>query len=295
MNSSRLLSVPLLLLLLLPGSAAWCTPEEEAQRLDEEIYVLEIMRTLNLTPAQCQALIPVVEEVQTAFKARDAGIEDIWKQCKDAIEAVNKAWETRTAPDPTAKATADQAERLHRSIIEATRRAVDRAVEKAQALLTAEQRALLETPQQAELRRSNQAMYQGANSLAEYLARDIAALRQLREEDYEAARVALAMNLATRVTTTQDPGFRVVLNQALDIEDTWRRMPDAEYQRREDGLPQLLAQFLQTPEDAQVLRAPVTLADFARFLTSPYTAELLKSYQPASNATPATPQGGGGQ
>ncbi len=295
MNSSRLLLVPLLLLFLLSGSAAWCTPEEDAKRLDEELYVLDIARTLNLTQAQCQALIPVVEEIQTAFKARDAGIEDIWKQTKDAIEAVNKAWETRTAPDPTSKATADQAEGLHRSIIEATRQAVDRAAEKARAVLTAEQRALIETPQQAELRRSNQAMYQGANSLAEYLARDIAALRQLREEEYEAARVALAMNLATRVTAIQDPGFRVALNQALDLEDTWRRMPDAEFNRREDGLPELLAQFLQTPEDPQVLQAPVTLDEFLRFLTSPYTAELLKSYQPSSGGAPATPQGGGGQ
>lgn len=292
MNCSRLLA-PLLLLVLLPGATAWCTPEDDARRLDQELYLLDIARTLNLTQAQCQALLPILEEVQTAFKARDAGIEDVWMQSKDAIAAVNKAWETRTAPDPTAKATADQAGRAHQAIIKATRQAVDAAAEKARAVLTAEQRALIETPQQAELRRANQALYRGAGTLAEFLARDIAALRELRQEEYDAARVALAMNLATRVATMQDPNFRLVLNQALEIEDTWRRMPDAEYNRLEDGLPELLAQFLQTPEDAQLLRAPVTLDDCMRFLTSPYTAELLKTYTPPGAMAPTAPAGGG--
>ena len=277
-------------LLLAPGGGQALAEKSVTLQLEEDLRLLHVARTLDLSQDQVQKMVPLLQAVQERLKEQTTSDDAVWKEAQASITAVNQAWEKAQKADRTAKDEADKAAKAHQQALQATDKDIAAKAQQILGLLDkGKQLPLIETEQQQAARLENLARYEGSPSLAHYMARPIMALRRMRRNEYRVLRIAIALRLAQLVAPPNGPQFAGLVNGLLRIEDTVRRMSDADYAKYSPDLPSAIVTALRLPSEALGTQAQVTRDDFLFFVRSPRTVELLQTYKP----TP--PKGGEGQ
>lgn len=280
-------------LALLVTQVAQGAPSPAAQ-LDDDFQALRVAGIIGLTAAQATALLPLLQQAQDVLKTRQTSLDAAMARAEAPISAVNRAWERGLDARAADLAAADEAALAHSRAMDDAETALKGIGDQVMALLTDDQRALIETSEQAQVRASNRILYDGRDSLVEFIASDVALLRDVEAEEYAAARVTVAMNLATKISTVEAPDFPVIVNRVLRVGDVVRRLSDADYDALRDDLPGRVGQALELGPDMLPVDVPVRAEDFRHFLTYARTAELLQGYSPAAPA-PAPAEGGANQ
>jgi hypothetical protein len=281
-------------LLLLGRPPAWSQSLSPALQAVSDLTVLRVARTLDLRADQIAALTPVLQQAQDVAKQRQSLLDQAWAKYGDALKAVNTAVESNNRPDPQLKLQADDAAKAHQDIVEGAHGVLLGLLDEMVKVLDDGQRALIAPPHDAAKPQAGGAQPSPAANPAELMAHQIALTRRLAPNDYDTVRVALAMRLALLVVPYEDNGFPGLVTGILNVEDTVRRMSDAEFTTAQRDLPANIAKFLGLRTTAEGARPAISVDDALAFLSSPQTMALLKDYKPGQ---PPPHQGapGGGQ
>lgn len=258
---------------------------ETTVRLVESIRVLRVARTLNLSSQQIEQIQPLLAVVQEILQQEKASADELWQQASAAIEAVCEAWE---AGDPAPLAELDLANQASITYYQLRQVVDDRVAIQAgeiARLLTPAQRALIETgaQQQAE------AAAAGASGPATGIATTLNALRFVRPGDYQVLRLAVALRLAEEVLPPDHGDYYAVVREIMGLADSVRQMTDAQYAQQAPQLAAVVAESLQLIEPLPAEPLPVPLNEYLLFVSSPLTAELLKTYVAAPPAEGGRP------
>jgi hypothetical protein len=257
-------------------------------QLDDDVRVLRLADTLDLTQDQLNALQPLLKRAQEALIERDKRLDEAWKSYGDGVTAANTAGDANRLPDGAAKTQADAANKAHDDIMGDTHQALLDAANDFVQALSPDQRSRIEAPRDADLRQASIQRFHGAPSMADYMAREVAVLRRLLPDEYATVRVPMAMRLSLILVTIDDAAFAGMVSQLLGIEDTVRRMTDAEFTRYRPQLPSVIAQALRLPPTALGGGGLITEDEIISFFANPRTVEILSSFKP----TPAQPAPG---
>ncbi|MEN6641858.1 MAG: hypothetical protein ABFE08_05375 [Armatimonadia bacterium] len=259
--------------------------------VEAQVRALAIVQTLGLKPEQIQVIQPLLAAAQDRRQQRTEALDALWERSRASLEAADAALVAGRQPDRRAVAAVEKALNSHRQIMDGADADFEKIGEQVLSKLDREQLGLVETIQQADARSSNLERFDGAPSLAHYLARYAIGMRALLPEEYDALRVAMGLRLAERLVAPDSRLFNQAVNDVLRIMDSVRRLSDAEFAQREAELPQAIARSLRL-RDAAVDTPPVTHREFMLFVTNPETSAALAKLAPppgAEGAAPAAP------
>jgi len=269
----------------LTGARAQSTagsPEFTAQQLYEQVTVLQVASTLQLTSEQITQLLPVLKQIQEKRAGLLSIADQIWEQYGNAIQSVVAA---QLAGQ---QASAEVSQSAHASITnfgqqrDAFYRSLASLAALLQSYLTAQQRQLIAQPDAAEAEARRTLALEGAGSLAEYIVGVIDTQRSLMPDEYELIRIPTAQRIAAKLVPPNSPQFQQVSGQVLQLTDSVYGQPQSQYIQQYPTLVERVAQYLQLP--APSAQWPISYQQLLDFLTSPYTPPLLQ--QMAALATP---------
>jgi hypothetical protein len=279
-------------LLLLGRPATWAQSLSPALQAVSDITVLRVARTLGLRAEQITALTPLFQQAQEVAKQRQSRLDAAWAQYGDALKAVNTAVEGNTQPDPQLKLQADEAAKAYQQTLDEAHGELLSLLDEMVKLLEPRQRALIAAPRDAARPPAEVAQLPPTANPTEYMAHQIALTRRLAPDEYDTVRVPLAMRMALLLVPYEDNGFPGLATGILNVEDTVRRMSDAEFTTAQRDLPANIAKFLGLRTPAEAASAAISVDDALAFLSSPQTMTLLKDYKPGQPPPDQGAQGG---
>lgn len=256
--------------------------------IEAQVRALAIVQTLGLKPEQIQVILPLLAAAQDLRQKRTEALDALWERSKATLETVDAAMLARRQPDRRAVTAVEKTLNSHRQIMNDADADFERIGEQVLAKLDRDQLAMVETIQQADARAANLERFDGAPSLAHYLARYAIGMRALLPEEYDALRVAMGLRLAERLVAPDSRLFNQAVGDVLRILDTVRRMNDAEFAQRETELPQAIARSLRLRDDAGDL-PPVTHREFMLFVTNPESSVAVSRLASGAAAEGAAP------
>lgn len=253
-------------------------------QLEAQVRVLAVVQTLGLEPAQAQVILPLLAEAQTRRQSRTQALDALWEQSQASLEAADAALVAGRRANRRAVSAVEKALERHRRIMDDTDADLEKIGQDVLSKLNRDQAAMIETVQQAEARATNLERFEGAPSLAHYIARYAVAMRSLLPDEYAALRVAMGLRLAERLVAPDSRLFNSAVTDSLRIMDTVRRLSDAEFAQREEGLPQAIGRALQLRDAGAGDWPPVRYREFMYFVASPQSVTVLTKLAGAAAA-----------
>jgi len=259
-------------------------PEFSAEQLYEQVTVLQVASTLQLTSEQITQLTPLLKEIGEKRTALLSSADETWSQYGQAIQQVISA----QIAGQQALAEAQQSARIGITNFGKQREAFYRSLGDSAALLqsylTTQQRQLIAPPGAAQNQAQEAVALEGASSLAEYIAGVINTQRDLMPDEYELVRIPEAQRLAAKIVPPDSPQFGQVVEQLLQLTDSVHAQPQAQYIEQYPTLVEQIAQYLQLP--APSAQPPISHQQLLDFLASPYTLPLLQRRAALATAEP---------
>ncbi|MBD3292836.1 MAG: hypothetical protein GF393_07905 [Armatimonadia bacterium] len=252
-----------------PGPAMPGVPGSSVE-LYEDVQILRTVRTLSMTGEQLGELVQINADVVGERRQLADLRERMWDQYEDDIEEVLGAWMAGEEASRAARSAADSAvNRVNRarSDFEDTRQD---ATEALYDILTDAQRDLVESPGVAEARAARRGRMGGTDSVGEYLASELDAIRDLMPDEFELLAGAEAQRIARNITGPEASNLPQMADAVLDIMlEVFAWTPDRYREQR----PTLSAQIERNLGFAPVAeRAPVGWTDLMQVATSDRTS-----------------------
>ncbi|MFW5867667.1 MAG: Spy/CpxP family protein refolding chaperone [Armatimonadota bacterium] len=263
-----------------PGPRMPAVPGDAGQLYDE-VRVLRVIRTLELSAAQLAELSEINARVVAEREDLEALREDTWEQYEDEIETVLNAW-VRGEDEPNrAKRAADRAVNRVNDAEAALQDARWNAAEALYAILSEEQRDRVESPGVAEERAARTARMGGLESVGEYVLAQLDALRDLMPDEFEMLAEAEAQRVATALVGPNAADLAQMRDAVLDVMlDVYEWTPER-YQQQRQTLPTQIADALGFAAEDQ--RAPISWSDLTHVATSDGTAAAVDAIAPADD------------
>ena len=268
------------------GPAAGASP---VVSLAHDVELLQVIRGLQLTNAQIQNILPVLEPIQKKLQAFRATEDALWQRSGENIGKVYEAWVALKAPDAAVKADADKAASDYDAANADLNAAAEQAAEQIRGFLNADQAVLIESVQAERRRRQAEAALGGSDSAAEYVARRIEALRSLMPDEYTATRVAEAQDIAAVLVGPRARNFDAAARRVLRVLDDATNWSADTFQTNRAQLPSMVAKALDLPN---VVRPLLTHEESLTVLRDPRLFALLTQIGggvPAPDPAPQQP------
>jgi hypothetical protein len=259
MNPARSAYLPICLCLtafilipqILPAQAT-TTPEAPAQLTPSELYrdtkALRIVTELDLTRAQIEKIVPVVQTVAdqlVADQQADAhAYELVAEEAETAIAALTRGQE----PPPREMSLLDRAagERNKREDFRAGLTAD--AAARIQRMLTAEQAFRIETAAEQAEREAMEMRLEGAASPLDYVIVKLKEQMELMPDEYLRTRERRALDMARTMFGEDSPRARTLAAQLLTIMDQVASLTPEQYGKRRAKLREDIAEALGLEE-----------------------------------------------
>jgi len=283
-----LLTVVFLLSGLAPMGLANPSAELSPDQLYEQVRILQIARTIQFTSEQTNQLMPTIDAVHDQRQQLLSTADALWTQHQPAIEKVLDHWIAGTQPPADSLSAAHQAAATLGEKEADLQQRIAAAAEQILNMLAPSQRSRVESLQEQQQRQQMVAELDGAESLAEYIARHLDAQRQLMPDEYELVRLIDAQRLAAKIIAPGRPDYQQAVQAVLTLTDTVYDWSQQEYNAQRPGLADQVAQFLNLPPASAA--PPVSYEDLLLLVSSPYTPALLRQIAPAVSASTETSQ-----
>ncbi len=271
-----LLAVIVVMLPLATAGAAPAadSPEFTAQQLYEQVTVLRVASTLQLTSEQVTQLIPLLKAIGEKRAALLSNADEAWNQYGEAIQQVVSAQMAGQQASAEVRESARAGITSFGKQRDAFYRSLENWTGQLGSYLTAQQRQLIAPPRPAESSTQGALALGEAGSLAEYIAGVIDAQRDLMPDDYELIRIPEAQRIAAKIVPPNSPNFVSVVGQVLQLTDSIHSQPQGQYAQQYPVLAEQVAEYLRLPPPS--VQAPISHQQLLDFLTSPYTVPLLQ-------------------
>lgn len=253
----------------------------------EDVKTLSLAAELGLTAPQAAQIRPLLEQLQATRQEAEAARLQLWQQSGEAVEQVIVLWiAAREAPaDLQAAADAVAAEAARHD--EAVAGALEQAEAGVLAALSPQQQDLIETYEDYEARLRAQRLYEGAPSLADYIVRQLTAMRHLMPDEYDMVRTLYAGRIARRISPVDGPRFLATQDAVLQLLDQVASWDDQRFDEQLPTLAQQVRDFLALPEAAA--GHPVRFDDLEAWLSNPRTGKYMAVWGTATAPLPADP------
>ena len=263
--------------------------EPSAEQLYEQVSILWIARTLQLSGTQIGHIIPRVQTINQQQQQLLSEADNLWPQYQQAIEQVLASWIAGITPLPASLASAQQAAANFRSQQAHLDMLIAASVQQILSELRPDQRGLVERLPEQQQRHQLMAQLAGAESLAAYIAQHLDTQRELMPDEYELVRLFEAQRLATRIVNPRAPDYEPLVGRILQLTDTVYNWSQPQYNAQYPTLVDQVSQFLNL---APVATRPISYDQLVAFVASPYTAALLQQVSSAvTEASAAGPTG----
>ncbi len=247
----------------------------DAAALYEDVLLLTTIRTLQLTGEQLATLA----EINSALVAKQNQLEqlrkDLWEEYQDDFEAVINAWLTGGRVDGRAKRAADNAVNRLRTASNNLARAQNEAARQFVRGLSEEQAALIEDAAVAAERQARIQRMGGVESVGEFVAAELDAIRDLMPDEYQMVATAEAERIATAIVGPDSPRLETVTAQVLNILNQVRSWTPPYYQQQRESLPDQIESALGMQSEDW----PVAWNDIVRLVSSERTAAVIALIQ----------------
>jgi len=264
-------------LLPLTGASAQSTagaPEFTPQQLYEQVTVLQVASTLQLTSEQITQLIPLLEGISAKGAVVLSSADEVWNQYGQAIQQVISAQIAGQRASPEVGQSASAGVTNFGQQRDAFYRSLESSAAQFGSYLTVQQRQLIAPPQPAESQAHRALALEGAGSLAEYIVSIINTQRELMPDEYELIRIPEAQRIAAKIVPPNSPDFVPVVERVLQLTDSIYGQSQDQYTQEYPILAEQVAQYLQLPPPSA--QAPISHQQLLDFLSSPYTIPLLQ-------------------
>lgn len=263
-------------LIVAPAAAQGVPPDDaygragadDAATLYEDVMVLIPMRALGLTDEQLDRLSEVNAELLAQITAFDELRERLWAEYQDDFEAVISARVAGRRVDGRARRGTDIAiGRLNDAQADLTGARAD-AARRFVAALSDDQQALVESEAAAGARRALMQRLGGFESVGEFVAAGLDALRDLMPEEYELVARGEAARMAAAIVGEDSPQLEAMTAAVLGIIAEVGTWTPPHYQEQRESLPAQIDARLGVNAGPA---APVTWDDIVRLVSSERT------------------------
>lgn len=244
-----------------------------ATQLYEDVQILRTIRALSMTDEQLAEALQISGNVVAERAALAELRTQMWEQYEDEIEEVLDAWMAGEAPSRAARSAADTAvNRVNsaRGDLEDTRWD---ATEALYDILSGDQRDLVEGPALASERTARRGRL-GTDSVGEYLAGELDAIRDLMPDEFELLAGLEAQRIARAIVGPDAPNLSQMTDAVLDIMlEVFGWRPDR-YREQRPTLPAQIDANLGFTPVAE--RAPVSWSELMQVATSDRTSAVIE-------------------
>ncbi len=250
------------------------SPEFSAEQLYEQVTVLQVASTLQLTSEQIAQLTPLLKGIGEKRDALLSSADEAWNQYGEVIQ---QAISAQIAGQP---ASAEVRQNAHAGITnfgkqrDAFYGSLASSAAQFGSYLTAQQRQLIAPPGLAESQAQRALLLEGAGSLSEYIVSVIDTQRDLMPDEYALIRIPEAQRVAAKIVPPNSPPFEQVTDQVLQLTDSVYGQSQAQYIQQYPALGEQVAQHLQLPAPSSQL--PISYQQLLDFVASHYTLPLLQ-------------------
>jgi len=256
------------------GQPAASSGEFSAEQLYEQVTVLQVASTLQLTSEQITQLVPLLEAIGEKPAALPSSADEAWNQYGETIQQVISAQMAGQQASTEARESARAGITSFGKQRDAFYRSLENWTGQFGSYLTAQQRQLIAPPSPAESSAQGALALGGAGSLCEYIASVIDIQRDLMPDDYELIRIPEAQRIAAKIVPPNSPDFVLVVGQVLQLTDSIHSQSQGQYAQQYPVLAEQVAQHLRLPPPSA--QAPISHQQLLDFLASPYTVPLLQ-------------------
>jgi len=261
----------------LKGAMAQSTagsPDFTPEQLYEQVTVLQVASTLQLTSEQITQLTPLLKGIDEKRATLLAIADEAWSQYGEAIQHAISAQIARQQASTGVIQSAHAGLTNFGNQRDAFYRSLASSAAQFGSYLTVQQRQLIAPPGAAEGQAQRALALEGASSLSEYIVGVINAQRDLMPDEYALIRIPEAQRLAAKIVPPNSPRFGQVVEQVLQLADRVYGQSQAQYIQQYPALVEQVAQYLQLP--APSAQPPISYQQLLDFLTSAYTLPLLQ-------------------
>lgn len=258
----------------------------QAAALYRDVKALMLAAQLELTAAQVEKIVPVLQMISDQAAADEAADQASWQVVQKAADRVIAALLAGVQPPEGETAALDQVARERRQREEARAAMVASAAIQIQRMLTARQARRIETAAEQAERLARQARMEGARTPIEYLLRKLDEQAELMPDEYLRIREQRALEMAQAIEG-EGPGVRRLAEALLRITDEVAEWSPQQYSQQRATLGQQLAEALGLPqeEDKDLIR----YEEFISWITSEATVRALREF--LANAKTSTESG----
>lgn len=250
----------------------------DAAALYEDVLLLTTIRTLQLTGEQLATLAEINSALVTKQNHLEQLRRELWEQYQDDFEAVINAWLTGQRVDGRSKRAADNAVNKLRVAANGLAEARGAGARQLLNVLSEEQRALVEDAATAAERQARTQRMGGIESVGEFVAAELDAIRDLMPDEYQMLAAAEAERIATAIVGPDSPRLEAMTAQVLNILNQVRSWTPPYYQQQRESLPDQIESAL----GMQTEKRPVAWNDIVRLVSSERTAVVIALIQDQS-------------
>lgn len=253
-----------------------------AEQLYEQVRILWIARALQFTSEQSAQGIRLAQAINQEQQQLLTEAEKLWQEDQESLEKVLQSGIAGQRPSAQSMTTAQQAVTEFKRQQAQVDRLIANSIGQMVAALRPDQRGVIESREQHEQRQRLIAELEGADSVADYIVRCLASLRELTPDEYALVRVIEAQRLAGKIVDPRTPAFRPLVDRVLQLTDTVYAWPPEQYNAQVAGVAEQVALFLNLPP---ATIPPVSYEDLVTALSSPYTVGLLQQISAGAQLT----------
>ncbi len=269
-----LLTAFVVMLPLASADPAADSPEFSAEQLYEQVALLQVASTLQLTSEQITQLTPLLKGIGANRAALLSSADEAWNQYGQAIQQVISAQIGGQQASAEVRQSANIGVTSFRNQRDAFYGSLASSAAQFGSYLTTQQRQLIVPPGPAESQAQRALLLEGSSSLSEYIVSVLNTQRDLMPDEYELIRIPEAQRVAAKIVPPNSPQFGQVVQQVLQLGDTVHGQSQAQYIQQYPALVEQVAQYLQLP--APSAQPPISYQQLLDFLASPYTLPLLQ-------------------
>ncbi len=255
----------------------------DAAALYEDVQLLTTVCILGLTEEQLDRLHKLNQDVLAEREGVAELRGELWEEYQDDFEAVTSAWVSGGRVPGRSKRAADNAVSKLR---DALRRLAEAEADAGWSLVRAlsdNQRGVVESQQAAEQRQARTQRMGGIESVGEFVAVELDAIRDLMPDEYQMLAAVEATRIATAIAGPDSPDLEPITVNLLDMFERVRVWTPPQYQEQRESLPAQIEAALGIVQSAG--GGIVSWDDVMQLLRSPRTPGVIELVR----------QGGGGE